>query len=149
VVVGACPMTAEEMTRVAIDSSGAGAIVLPSLLEEQVILWREKIGQALTPREKLLLERSKRIPMETSYGDAEGPDVIRSFIDGLIAFMERHGLRSIADLQAQRPLDFDSEQDRLNYVTGLSSRLHSRDTSSGDHAIHGDRWGHPTMDNEQ
>ena len=37
VVVGACPMTAEEMTRVAIDSSGAGAIVLPSLLEEQVM----------------------------------------------------------------------------------------------------------------
>jgi nucleotide-binding universal stress UspA family protein len=30
-------MTAEEMTRVAIDSSGAGAIVLPSLLEEQVM----------------------------------------------------------------------------------------------------------------
>jgi dihydroorotate dehydrogenase (fumarate) len=84
------------------------------------------------------------VAMVTSALYREGPDVIRTFIDGLIAFMEQHGLQSIRDLQAKRPLDFDSEQDRLNYVSALSSRLRSRDTSSGDHAIHGDRWGHPT-----
>jgi dihydroorotate dehydrogenase (fumarate) len=328
-------MTAEEMTRVAIESSGAGAIVLPSLFEEQVILWREKTGHTLTDRERQLLERSKRVPMESSYGNAEaylsmvnrasvhasipiiaslngessgnwldfagelqeagadaielnvhhpppreyagpreaedavvdlvstidqaitiplflklgrdytslshlahhllsgvhglvlygrspnvdicmdsfelkiewaltdagaisqslasimrihcycpamplaasggigspsdvirailagadvamvtsalyreGPDVIRTFSDGLIAFMERHRMQSIADLQDKRPLDFDSEQDRLNYISALSSRLQSRDTSSGNHAIRGDRWGHSTTEDE-
>jgi dihydroorotate dehydrogenase (fumarate) len=223
-------MTAEEMTRVAIESSGAGAIVLPSLSEEQVILWHEKLGHALMPREKQLLERARRIPMETSYGDAEaylalvnrssaqasipiiaslngetcgnwldfagelqeagadaielnvhhpppresaGPREAEDAVADLVSTIDQaitiplylklgrdytslshlaHRLLSGVDglvLYGRSPdvdvcLDTDSEQDRLNYVTALSSRLHSRDTSSGSHAIHYDRWGHPT-----
>ena len=331
IVVGSCPMTGEETTRVAIESAGAGAIVLPSLFEEQIILWRAERGEALMPRERELLERSKRMPVTTIHENAdaylslvnratvngsipiiaslsgesggnwldfagelqevgadaielnvqhlppnkhagpreaeeaieelvstidkaitiplylklgrsytslghlahrllsgvdglvlygrspdtdvcldtfelksewklteagaishllgsitrvhcfcpamplaasggigspgdvikailagadvamiasalyrEGPDVIRTFIDGLVAFMEKHGLQSIPDLEAKRPLDFDSEQDRLNYIEGLSTRLHSKDTTTTKHAITGDRWGHPT-----
>ncbi len=35
IIVGSCPMTAFELQRIAMVSNGAGAIVLPSLLEEQ------------------------------------------------------------------------------------------------------------------
>jgi dihydroorotate dehydrogenase (fumarate) len=55
VVVGACPLTADEQTRLAIASCGAGAIVLPSLFEEQVILWDGQHGRTLTPRDQQLM----------------------------------------------------------------------------------------------
>ena len=42
VVVGACPLTASKLQQIALVSSGAGAIVLPSLFEEQVIVWNQR-----------------------------------------------------------------------------------------------------------
>ena len=56
IVVGACPLTENEQTRVAIESAGAGAIVLPSLFEEHVIRWSEKIGRPISSRERDLLD---------------------------------------------------------------------------------------------
>ena len=44
IIVGACPMAAHELTRIALISAGAGAIVLPSLFEEQVRLWNQDNG---------------------------------------------------------------------------------------------------------
>lgn len=38
VVVGACPLTADELIRIALVHAGVGAIVLPSFFEEQVVL---------------------------------------------------------------------------------------------------------------
>lgn len=74
VIVGACPLTAEELIRVAMVSAGAGAIVLPSLFEEQVILWNEQAGHepntSFTNGAKAL-DRAKRIPVETACADAE------------------------------------------------------------------------------
>jgi dihydroorotate dehydrogenase (fumarate) len=73
VIVGACPLTAEEMIRVAMVNSGAGAIVLPSLFEEQVILWNDRHGLAMgtSPRETLILERAKRLQLDTMCKDAD------------------------------------------------------------------------------
>ncbi len=64
IVVGACPMNADEQTRVAIESSGAGAIVLPSLFEEQIILWNRSRGNDLTMREQRIVDRSRRMQHE-------------------------------------------------------------------------------------
>jgi dihydroorotate dehydrogenase (fumarate) len=328
-VVGACPLTADEQTRLAMESAGAGAIVLPSLFEEQVILWNERSGHALTQRDQQLLERSRRMGVEQSHASAdtyvamvnqatarssipiiaslngesggnwpafakelqqagaaaielnihhapprdfsaprdaedrvvklvakidavidiplflklgrdytslshlthrllsgvhglvlygrtpdidicldslqlkttwgltqsgsimesigaimrvhgfcpamplaasggigspgdvikvllagadvamvtsaiyrEGPDVIRTFIDGLIVFMQRHRMHSIRELQTSRPLEFSSEQERHDYVKALSTRLQASDVASDENALHGDRWGH-------
>ncbi|TWT84526.1 dihydroorotate dehydrogenase 2 [Planctomycetes bacterium CA13] len=73
----------------------------------------------------------------------EGPDVIRTMIDGLVVFMERHHFQSIRDLQANRPLRFASEEERHDYVQTLSLRLNPHYEDSGTRAMHCDRWGHP------
>lgn len=73
----------------------------------------------------------------------EGPDVIRTFLDGLTVFMERHHIQSIEDLQTNRPLEFDSEDERREYVQALSARLKASESRLDGPAIHGDRWGHP------
>ncbi len=44
IIIGACPLTAQEMSRIALVSAGAGAIVLPSLFEEQIRTWNQKQG---------------------------------------------------------------------------------------------------------
>ena len=329
-VVGACPLTAQEQTRLAIESAGAGAVVLPSLFEEQVILWNERNGYTLSQRDQQLLERSRRMGVEQSHAGAdtylamvkqatarssipiiaslngesvgnwpafakelqqagaaaielnvhhapprdfsgprdaedrvvelvakidsvieiplflklgrdytslshlalrllsgaqglvlygrtpdidicldslqlktawgltqsgsitealgsimrvhgfcpamplaatggigspgdvikvllagadvamvtsaiyrEGPDVIRTFIDGLIVFMQRHRMHSLRELQTSRPLEFSCEHERHDYVKALSTRLQASDVTSNENALHGDRWGHP------
>jgi dihydroorotate dehydrogenase (fumarate) len=74
VIVGACPLTAEELIRIAIVNAGAGAIVLPSLFEEQVILWNERAGHipsSLTPHDENVLARAKRMQLDTACADAE------------------------------------------------------------------------------
>ena len=40
IVVGACPLTAQESTRIALANAGAGALVLPSLHQEEVVEWQ-------------------------------------------------------------------------------------------------------------
>ncbi len=41
IVVGACPLTAQEQFRLAAEACGAGAIVLPSLFDEQIAHWQQ------------------------------------------------------------------------------------------------------------
>ncbi len=74
VIVGACPLTAEELIRVAMVSAGAGAIVLPSLFEEQVILWNDRAGHnatSLSPHDESVLARARRMRVDTACADAE------------------------------------------------------------------------------
>ena len=70
-IVGSCPMTADAPTRIAIQSSGAGALALPSLFEEQVIAWGKRNGQQLTTREQRLLSLSEANDIERTCGDVE------------------------------------------------------------------------------
>jgi dihydroorotate dehydrogenase (fumarate) len=70
-IVGACPMTGDEQARAAMESAGAGAIVLPSLFQEQVILWNEKQGQSLTPAEQRVLARAKHSHVDAFCDDAD------------------------------------------------------------------------------
>lgn len=334
IVVGACPLTAQEQMRIAIESSGAGAMVLPSLFEEQVIRWNAKVGHALSQRDKDLLEAAERMQVEAFCNDAEtylsivnragsqdsipviasvsgytvsgwmdfagelqgagahaielninqppplesagpnevedavveavremaakitiplfvklgreytsmphlcrrllsgaqglvlygrlpdidicldslalrtnwqltpsgsisqllgsimrthaycpamplaasggighaddvikallagadvamvtsaiyreGPDVIRTLIDGLVVFMERHHMQSIEELQEKRLLEFTYEEERTKYMKALSARPSTSETHDGSRAMHGDRWGHPDLGN--
>ncbi|MEP0427261.1 hypothetical protein [Rhodopirellula bahusiensis] len=71
VIVGACPMTMNEHSRRALQDAGAGAIVLPSLFEEQVIQWSITIGRPVTDREKAILAQSKRTKHNWACPDAE------------------------------------------------------------------------------
>ena len=331
IVVGACPLTADEQTRVALVSAGAGAIVLPSLFEEDVIRWSQKTGRSLTPSERDLLGTAKAKPDDSKINDAEaylaivnrsssqlavpviaslngfaignwvdfagelqeagahgielnihpptpklyagprevedeiidlvrevnaaitiplfvklgrdytslphlacrllsgvqglvmfgrspdvdicletiklnnnwgltapgsvtqslgkiiqvhsycpamsiaacggietcehvakallagadvamvtsaiyrnGPDVIRSLIDGLREFMNRHRLTSISELRLQRPLEFAKEEDRAAYVAALSARFSAEQSHNAATISHGDKYGHPT-----
>ncbi len=73
----------------------------------------------------------------------EGPDVIRTLVDGLIVFMERHHWRSIAELKLNRPLEFGSDEQRMIYMKSLSSRFAEEHIHVGERTMHGDRWGHP------
>jgi dihydroorotate dehydrogenase (fumarate) len=83
--------------------------------------------------------------MLTSVIYREGPDVIRNFIDGLVVFMESNHLHSLREMQMKRPLEFASENDRLQYIRALTTRMDSTHTHSGRRIMHGDRWGHPSL----
>lgn len=71
VVVGACPMTTDDQTRTNLEIAGAGAIVLPSIFEEQVIAWTQKLGQPTTERDRELVARSKRLDIRAACPDAD------------------------------------------------------------------------------
>ncbi len=73
VIVGACPLSAEELIRVAMVNAGAGAIVLPSVFEEQVILWNEQHGYPMddSPREARILSRARRLQLDTTCANAD------------------------------------------------------------------------------
>ena len=60
-----------EHTRLAMQNAGAGAIVLPSLFEEQVIEWSEKIGRTVTDRERAIMAQSKRTQHHWACPDAD------------------------------------------------------------------------------
>lgn len=83
------------------------------------------------------------VAMVTSALYREGPGVIRTMIDGLMHYMEERRWRSIQDIVESRPIDFDSEAMRLNYIKALSSRPDSSGILTEPNAVHGDRWGHP------
>ncbi len=83
------------------------------------------------------------IAMVSSAVYREGPDIIRTMLDGLIVFMERHSLRSIQELQCSRPRKFSSEEERLDYIQALSSRVGPQPHQPIQRTMQGDRWGHP------
>ncbi|TWU46146.1 Dihydroorotate dehydrogenase B (NAD(+)), catalytic subunit [Rubripirellula tenax] len=63
------------------------------------------------------------VAMVTSAIYREGPDIIRSMIDGLNRFMETHRIQTLAELQTQRPIEFNSHEDRACYISALAARL--------------------------
>lgn len=84
------------------------------------------------------------VAMVTSAIYREGPDVIRKFLDGLKNFMRTRKLSSLPELFEKRPLEFDSDRERQEYIYALSSRPESFEEGCNDHAMEGDRWGHPS-----
>lgn len=71
VLVGACPLSLNESSRVAMQTAGAGAIVLPSLFEEQVIRWSQRRGRPITAPELAILDQSDRTKTNWAVADAE------------------------------------------------------------------------------
>lgn len=71
VVVGACPLTAQEPMRLAMASAGAGAIVLPPLFQEEVLRWNQKVGAKLTEHECELARRADPFTLGNDFADAE------------------------------------------------------------------------------
>ncbi|MGB7348024.1 MAG: dihydroorotate dehydrogenase-like protein [Pirellulaceae bacterium] len=59
-IVGACPMTMQEQARVAMQEAGAGAIVLPSLFEEQVIQWSLSFDRSISDKEMHILGHAEK-----------------------------------------------------------------------------------------
>ncbi|WP_146594456.1 dihydroorotate dehydrogenase [Novipirellula galeiformis] len=73
----------------------------------------------------------------------EGPDVIRTMLDGLMQFMEQNQLGSLNEIQAKRPLEFSSEEERMNCIRQFSTRPDWLEINAANRNIQGDRWGHP------
>lgn len=73
----------------------------------------------------------------------EGPDVIRTMLDGLTQYMECNGLSSLNELQSRRPLEFDRDEDRLRLIHGLTSSSIESGNQSCENNIRSDKWGHP------
>ena len=84
IVVGACPLMEDEHSRLAVESSGAGAIVLPSLFEEHVIRWRLKLGQSVSRRERDVLD---------SADDHRRPSTIGCDADTYLSLVNRANLQ--------------------------------------------------------
>lgn len=72
----------------------------------------------------------------------EGPDIIRTMLDGLTQFMKSHQFCSLNELQSKRPMEFTGEQDRLNTIAGLSAVPTFNGIGEGEHVIQADKWGH-------
>lgn len=75
----------------------------------------------------------------------EGPDVIRNMLDGLTQFMECNRLRSLNELRARRPLEFDSEGDRVSVIAGLTGNSQTATCPPYQPVIESDSWGHPMI----
>lgn len=106
IVVGACPLSLNEQTRVAMETAGAGAIVLPSLFEEQVIEWSHRLGRSLTSQEETLLARSARTRANWACQDAE------CYLSLVNRASTQHSIPIIASLNgynAGRWMDFAGE----------------------------------------
>jgi len=73
----------------------------------------------------------------------EGPNVIRTYLDGLRVFLQRHQIASVRELREKRPVEFSDEQQRRDYREAISSRLSGESTRDNPPTITGDRYGHP------
>ncbi|WP_372721961.1 dihydroorotate dehydrogenase-like protein, partial [Novipirellula sp.] len=85
------------------------------------------------------------VAMVTSAVYREGPGVIRTLVDGLRMFMDKHHIKSMRELEMQRPIEFSSGEQRQQYIKTLSRRREADEMLHQVHAVHGDRWGHPTL----
>ena len=73
----------------------------------------------------------------------DGPDVIRSMLDGLVQYMESHHLKSLDELREIRPLRFDNERDRADYIRAVASTPATNEiVQPGVRKLRSDRWGH-------
>lgn len=82
------------------------------------------------------------VGMVTSVIYREGPDVIRTILDGLIQFMEGHHLKSLRDLQLRRPLQFSDDEERSAYIAALASHLDRAPMLPMTPTLQSNRWGH-------
>lgn len=70
-VVGACPLTAQDPMRVAMATAGAGAIVLPSLFQEELLRRNRRAGRLQSDGETRQVDLAAYDPFETRFTDAE------------------------------------------------------------------------------
>lgn len=82
------------------------------------------------------------VGMVTSAIYREGPDVIRTILDGLSQFMESHHMESLRELQRRRPLQFSDDEERSAYIAALASHLDREPLVPMTPTLHGNRWGH-------
>jgi len=71
IMVAACPLTANVQNRIAMESAGVGAMVLPSLFEEQVVAWKAKHSGVVTPREQRVLDHAEGVTRNSAIPDAQ------------------------------------------------------------------------------
>ncbi|MEZ6120042.1 MAG: hypothetical protein R3C28_26215 [Pirellulaceae bacterium] len=71
-----------------------------------------------------------------------GVDVIRSLLDGLIAYMEHHHFASLGELESARLTCPELDRRREDYIHALAQKVPGGQTRT-DQDPHGDRWGHP------
>jgi dihydroorotate dehydrogenase (fumarate) len=117
IVVGACPLTADERVRASIESAGAGAIVLPSLFDEQVVVWNKS-------SDKRHSERSESEP------STKMPDPIWQSGEAYLSFVNRASTLSsipiIASLNghnADQWIDFADELEEAG-AAGIELNIH-------------------------
>ncbi len=82
------------------------------------------------------------VAMVTSAIYRDGPDAIRTLIDGLTQFMESKHLDSIEQVRQQRPLLADADRERMSYVSALTTWIAPEELPAAWNSKHGDRWGH-------
>ena len=63
-------------------------------------------------------------------------------VDGLTQYMESHRFRTLEELKAKRPMEFSSEEARLNTIVGLSPDYVLSDNAESDLVLKSDQWGH-------
>jgi dihydroorotate dehydrogenase (fumarate) len=68
---------------------------------------------------------------------------VGTLLEGLLNFMERHHLKSIRDLRTCRPLAFDSDEERIDYIKAVSAKTQPAMVRDSNCMIESDRWGHP------
>jgi dihydroorotate dehydrogenase (fumarate) len=83
------------------------------------------------------------VGMITSSVYRNGATVIGNMIEGLIGFMNVHQMQSLAELQANNPLNFDSDSDRIEYIKAFSAKSESTLVRESTPTLECDRWGHP------
>jgi len=86
------------------------------------------------------------VGMITSAIYRNGSTVIGTLIEGLIRFMETRKMQSLAELQSQNLLAFDSDSERIDYIKAFSAKNESALTRDSTSMIECDRWGHPRHD---
>lgn len=128
IIVGACPMTANAQNRVAIENAGAGAVVLPSLLEEHVIAWKARHGRSLDEREQRLLENTTKFAKDTLIPDVE------TYLSIVNRASVQSSLPIIASLNGQSDgdwLDFAGELQAAG-ASAIELNIHHRNVSDYD-----------------
>ncbi|MFK8111243.1 MAG: dihydroorotate dehydrogenase-like protein [Rubripirellula sp.] len=75
------------------------------------------------------------VAMVTSAVYRDGPDIVRTMLDGLRSFMKKNNMNCIGDLQTHRPLQFTSDEERSAYTTALSARLGTSQAQTGNQSI--------------
>ena len=73
----------------------------------------------------------------------EGPDLIRSYLDGLREFLESQRITSVRELRERRPIEFTTEDQRRIYKEALASKLAAEASQTEGPSMQGDRFGHP------